>query len=155
MWCFYGLQKISGTPETVIWSERYFSPGWQWGFDVPNSLPLIGFGAVVAWTRSAPRGLALFAAMALHAAADFATHHDDAHRHFWPLSDFRFASPVSYWDPRFHGDWMSVAELIVFLSAGVWLARAFPERGGRRIAAASTACLLAFAVFARVVWGGL
>lgn len=35
----------------------------------------------------------------LHACADFPLHHDDAHRQFYSFSDFRFASPISYWGP--------------------------------------------------------
>ena len=39
----------------------------------------------------------------LHIALDFPLHADDAHRHFWPVSDWRFFSPVSYWDPAHNG----------------------------------------------------
>jgi hypothetical protein len=54
----------------------------------------------------------------LHAVADFATHHDDARRQFWPLSDWVFRSPVSYWDQRFYGDVFAVFEvgLVVLLA---------------------------------------
>jgi hypothetical protein len=36
----------------------------------------------------------------LHAVADFFTHNDDAGCQLWPLTDWVFRSPVSYWDPR-------------------------------------------------------
>ena len=39
-----------------------------------------------------------------------AGHRDDSHRHPYPLSDWRFISPLSYWDPVHHGQWLGLAE---------------------------------------------
>ena len=45
-----------------------------------------------------------FAASGLaHIACDFFLHHTDAHRQFWPFSDWRFRSPLSYWDSAHYG----------------------------------------------------
>jgi hypothetical protein len=38
-----------------------------------------------------------------HAAIDMLTHVSDAYPIFWPLADFRFPAPVSYWEPAYHG----------------------------------------------------
>lgn len=59
----------------------------------------------------------------LHACADFPLHHDDAHRRFFPFSDYRFSSPVSYWDPRHHGAWGASVELALSAAALILLVR--------------------------------
>ena len=67
--------------------------------------------------------VALFALAALvHLAGDLPLHADDAHRHFWPLTDWRFHSPVSYWDRAHHGGVFSVIEaaLGVVLCVMLW-----------------------------------
>ena len=38
-----------------------------------------------------------------HTVADFLTHVDDTRPLFWPLSGWEWSSPVSYYDPRYHG----------------------------------------------------
>jgi len=68
----------------------------------------------------APSRLRAFAGSGLlHAFADFLTHHDDARRQFWPVSDWVFQSPVSYWDGRFYGDIFAPLEfgLVIALAA--------------------------------------
>ena len=87
-------------PERVIWSTRYFDPGWQTCIDSFNALPLIGLGAFIAWRARASAWLAFFASMAVHCVTDLLVHREDAHAHFFPLSSWRFVSPVSYWDPE-------------------------------------------------------
>ena len=122
MFVFYAIEKlIRGTPEILIWSERYYDPIWQYWFDITNSLPLMAVGLAVAlWTRSQWWGL-LFGSMILHVLGDLPLHHDDAHRHFLPLSDWRFISPVSYWDTDHYGGIVSVLEAIAVLVSCVIL----------------------------------
>ena len=114
-------------PQHVTWSETYFRPAWQTAVDVPHALPVLAVALAATWLppirdthapgpRSAGFWRALLASMMLHAAADLLTHHDDAHRHLWPLGDWRFASPVSYWDPRHHGLWFAPIECAVALA---------------------------------------
>lgn len=45
-----------------------------------------------------------------HAVADFLTHVDDTRPLFWPLSDWRWSSFVSYYNPRYHGIEFALAE---------------------------------------------
>ena len=51
------------------------------------------------------------AAALLHLTFDLPFHHDDAHPHFWPFSDWRFTSPLSYWDPAHDGGVIALAEV--------------------------------------------
>ena len=59
--------------------------------------------------------------MLLHALGDLPLHHDDAHRHFFPFVDWRFISPLSYWNPDHHGDLISRLEFIGVLIGSVFL----------------------------------
>jgi hypothetical protein len=115
-------------PQAEIWARTYFEPAWQRPVDALHSLPLIALAAAL--LRAAP-ARAFLASMALHAVADLLTHHDDAHRHLWPLSGWRFASPVSYWDPAHFGAWFAPLEcaLALALLPGAW--RALRPRAAR------------------------
>ena len=57
-----------------------------------------------------------FLSVLCHAFCDLPVHVHDAHRHFFPLSDYRFISPWSYWDVRYHGRTVALVEaLLAFL----------------------------------------
>ena len=101
---FYFVEKfILHTREKVIWMEAYFQPWWQDFFDLFNSIPIIFLGIAVAWSRKSKSAAYFLVSMLLHVLIDFFLHHDDAHRIFFPLADWRFFSPVSYWDPSHYG----------------------------------------------------
>lgn len=118
---FYAWQLAIGTPENQIWSIEYYRPLWQGWIDSFNSIPLILLGMLLSWHTRHYFLMALFSSMLLHVGGDLPLHHDDAHRHFFPFFDWRFASPVSYWDPQHHGLWASLVELIVTLSASAYM----------------------------------
>ena len=150
---FYGIERVLlGTPEHVIWSQAYFEAGWQLFIDAFNSLPLIGVGLLVAWRmRSVPFQL-FFLSMGLHAATDLLVHHDDAHRHFLPLSTWRFHSPISYWDPQHFGHVFAAAEALFATVGCALLLRRSRPRAVRLVAAFTAAAYVAFAVFAVRTW---
>lgn len=124
MFAFYAIEKlIVGSTEREIWSTCYFLPAWQDFFDVFNSVPicLIGLSIALAMRRTWPA--VLFASMLLHFLCDLPLHHDDGHRHFWPLTNWRFASPVSYWDPKHFGVWAAASEYaisVVCFAIAIW-----------------------------------
>ncbi len=128
--------KLAETPEALIWRDLYWQPEWQSAAAVTNSLPLylalaiaaVGLGArlnPLAPPADAPpdpfdmsRGfdwrvaiLAFALAAIVHVATDFPVHVFDGHPAFWPFSAWIFQSPVSYWDPRYFGDYVSFIEL--------------------------------------------
>lgn len=157
----YGLfvgSKLMGIEERRVWRELYWSEPWPTILGATHSFVLLGilllFGLWLrrrpvsgpephaAGTRGASGGardfLAFFAGAALlHAATDFPLHREDAHQQFWPLSSFRFRSPVSYWDAAHYGNvWMTVETLLgVALAVILW--RRFPQWWVRALAAAA------------------
>ena len=177
MLAFYAWERmVRGVSEGRIWSERYFDPGWQVVFDIPNSIPFLALalGIVVLAGRRAPsagpglatgiapgRRLGRFAAPALflasmivHALADLPLHREDAHRHFFPFSDWRFTSPVSYWDPEHYGGYAALGEVVLVLGVSVFLFRAYRGRG-RWIVAGVAGIYALFIGFAVLMWSGI
>ena len=100
MFVFYGYQKWNGQPEKAIWSELYFTDQWQLIFDLFNSIPIFLFLAIGCYLLKLRWFTLFFASALLHVLCDLPVHNDDAHRHFLPLTHWRFFSPVSYWDPK-------------------------------------------------------
>jgi hypothetical protein len=64
---------------------------------------------------------------------DLLLHHEDAHAHFWPFSDYRFASPVSYWNPAYYGQIASTLELLLVSAASFWTWRHLKTRWGKAL----------------------
>lgn len=93
---------VLGIEPERVFNELYFSAEWQTVFAIDNSfLVWVALFAICAW-RQWRFGQVLCLAALLHIALDFPLHHDDGRPHFWPLSDWVFESPLSYWD-RDHG----------------------------------------------------
>ncbi|MEM6521202.1 MAG: hypothetical protein AAF722_17935 [Cyanobacteria bacterium P01_C01_bin.70] len=130
---FYGWAKGAGLPDATIWQETYYLPFWQSIFAIGNSIPLALMGlGIFLWLRR-PGAIALFASMMLHHLEDLPLHHEDAHQHFWPLSSYRFVSPVSYWDPQHFGAYGALLEMALTLLATVCLLRRLRSRWGQGI----------------------
>ncbi|WP_419938960.1 hypothetical protein [Candidatus Palauibacter sp.] len=177
MLVFYLWERlVRGVSEGRIWSERYFDPGWQVVFDIPSSIPLLVIALCIllvlvgrrstagripsAGVAATPRTARLtawtlfVASMILHALGDLPLHREDAHRHFFPVSDWRFTSPVSYWDPAHYGGYAAAGEVVLVLAVSVFLFRAYRGRG-RWIVAGMAGIYALFIGFALLMWSGL
>ena len=67
-------------------------------------------------------GLLIFGAAALtHVLGDFPVHNDDAHVHFWPFTDWRFHSPVSYYQSAHYGGVFRPFEMILDVCLAAYL----------------------------------
>jgi hypothetical protein len=127
-------------------------PNWQLAIDISNSLllfiALLGFGsAITKWNKeNAKYGflLIIFSIAAItHLAGDFFLHVDDAHAHFWPLSDWRYSSPFSYWNPDHHGRTISMFEAMLGISLSIVLFRRFGGMAVRGLLILAVAAYLA------------
>jgi len=122
------------SPHTVF-RELYYSDGWQQVFAIDNSFVLWGLALAVAIrARSAP-AIAFTGAALLHLAFDFPLHTHDARMHFWPLTEWRFESPVSYWDDGAHARLVEGTVLGAVVLLGVLIWRRFRTRAMRATAA--------------------
>ncbi|MEP3437124.1 MAG: hypothetical protein ABJN75_10130 [Hoeflea sp.] len=105
--------RIAGIPQQQVYTTLFFSERWQQVFAIDHSFfvwgALIAVGIVFHW-----KAVMAFAGAGLaHAAVDFLTHHDDARRQFWPVSDWVFKSPVSYWDQAYYGGLVAPLEAVL------------------------------------------
>ena len=121
MFGFYALLKLSGVSSRQIWSAEYYRPFWQNVFDVFNSIPLALLGIAIALYFSRTAIAIMFGSIVLHCLEDLPVHVDDGHRHFWPLSQFRFESPISYWDPRHYGHIVGPIELVLMVIVSIYV----------------------------------
>ena len=108
--------KISGLSDQTIFGALYWQNWWQVTNAVAHSFILWGGLLAISlalrhrarwWTL-----VSIFAASALiHTGIDFLVHREDAHMSLWPLTRWKFVSPVSYWDWRHYGRYFSVFEM--------------------------------------------
>jgi len=128
---FFWQRLVIGLPDHQIFGDVYFRARWQDLFDLFNSLPLLAAGWLAARALGSIRGQVASAAALLHGLCDLPLHRDDAHRHFFPFSEWRFSSPVSYWDPAHFGLEWSSFEFAAVLALSWLLCRRFPSRLAR------------------------
>ena len=121
---FYLWAKfIARLPEVKIWSEAYYQPFIQNIVAIFHSIPL----AIICWLISYYFGWQILQviciSLLLHSLLDLPVHNDDAHKHFFPFSNYRFISPISYWDPKHYGSIVALIEILLVLLATL---RVFP-----------------------------
>ncbi len=97
---------ILNIPPHVVFDELYFSPQWQTVFAIDNSFILWGLALALGLWRGWQVLTVAASAGLLHIMMDFGLHAGDGRPHFWPLSDWVFHSPVSYWDTSHHSIWV-------------------------------------------------
>ncbi|WP_293129782.1 hypothetical protein [Microcoleus sp. bin38.metabat.b11b12b14.051] len=115
---YFWAKYIARLPEAKIWSEAYYEPFNQNVVALFHSIPLAVMGWLIAYYFGWQNLQIMFLSMVLHSLGDLPLHNDDAHRHFFPFSNYRFISPISYWDRNHYGSIVSVVEmLLVMLSS--------------------------------------
>jgi len=105
--------RAQGIPQSDIWRKLYWQEPWQSLSAVSNSFPIWALLLVLAAMAGSRLVMVLAGAILVHLTLDFPVHADDAHKHFWPLTDWRFHSPLSYWDANHHGRFVALGELVL------------------------------------------
>ncbi|MEY1556449.1 cobalamin biosynthesis protein CobQ [Yoonia sp. R2331] len=136
---------VLNTPPQVVFGQLYYSESWQAIFRIDNSIVLWAITLMLGIMFRAKVVIALCGAALLHLFLDFPLHNDDARAHFWPITDWKFISLVSYWDSRYYGHIVGPVEVAASLVACVWLFVRFRKRWERGVIAVLTALQLAAA----------
>lgn len=116
---------LLGTPPEVVFGELYFSDAWQRIFRIDNSFVIWGLALFLSVATQTRWAIALCGAALLHLLFDFPLHHDDGRAHFWPISNWVFVSPVSYWDRNHYGHIVGPVEVAAALMCCAVLWRRF------------------------------
>lgn len=114
-----------------VFDTLYFSDAWQRVFAVDNSFLVWGAAFGLAWVMGARNAMVFAASGLMHLAFDFPLHHDDGRPHFWPVSDWVFQSPVSYWDRAHHAGIVGPIEMALSLLFCLILMRRFSSLRSR------------------------
>ncbi len=132
--------KTMGIPDPVIFGFLYWQEPWQIANAIGHSFWLWGGMFLLALAlreRISATAAAIdrcslvmvFAASALlHTLVDFLLHREDAHMSFWPVTRWKFVSPVSYWDGAHYGHYFSLFEAVLGLALAILLFRRFHNR---------------------------
>ncbi|NDU99457.1 hypothetical protein [Pseudoroseicyclus tamaricis] len=123
--------------------------------DIFNSVPLyaiaLAAGALTQW----PWLTLLSASALMHIAFDLPLHAGDAHRHFWPLTDWAWHAPFSFWDADHHGRFFGSLEGVLFAACLVVIWRRLETRWQRALALAGALVYAAtFVHFVGHAWFG-
>jgi hypothetical protein len=114
---YFWAKYIARLPEATIWSKAYYEPFVQDIVALFHSIPLTVIGWLIAYYFGWQSVQILFLSMIMHSLGDLPVHNDDAHRHFFPFSNYRFISPLSYWDRKHYGSIVSLVEMLLVLLA--------------------------------------
>jgi hypothetical protein len=129
--------KSAGVADRTIFGELYWQNWWQVSNAIGHNVWLWGglivLGLVMrdrlsASTRSFDGWtlVAMFAGSALlHTVIDLLCHREDAHMSFWPVTRWKFMSPVSYYDPQHYGQYFSFFEAALGIVLAIVLFRQF------------------------------
>jgi len=120
-----GAMYLFGISPDVVFRELYYSDSWQAIFAIDNSFFVWGAILALALWRHSAAGVAFAGAALLHLCLDFPLHHNDGRAHFWPISNWVFDSPFSYWNRNYGADWIGPIEAALTAAAAVrlWLVR--------------------------------
>ncbi|MEP6342822.1 MAG: hypothetical protein ABJ275_05850 [Maricaulaceae bacterium] len=126
------LTFFKGESQRRIWDEIYFDAPIQFMSSVFNSTPIYATLALLGyifrkalWAKTM---IGFSLAALIHIAFDLPFHNDDAHAHFWPITDWRFFSPLSYWDPNHHSHIVSIVEVLISFGLIFILWKRFPKK---------------------------
>ncbi len=122
---------VAGYSARYIFEDLYFNSGWAGFIDVFHSFPLLGAVAIFCYLKKLRRSFYFFLSMFVHSLFDFPLHNTDAHRHFFPFSNYKFRSPLSYWDPAHYGSIMAISECLLILVLSFYLWRKISSKTGR------------------------
>ena len=118
---------LLGYGHEQLWDDMYFNSGWSVAFTLSHSLLFWpGIYLVAKYKRWLVAQWVAISAV-FHTVVDFCVHTADAYAHFWPLTDWRFVSPISYWDRASYGQYVGCFDAALVLGLLWWLATRYRE----------------------------
>lgn len=130
-WSSMGSEKIL---DAIYFSGPFGGTGSVLHSTVPV-LVLLGVYRVARLRRMDHRKILLWFLLGWlgHALVDFLTHVDDTRPLFWPISNWEWSSPVSYYNPAYYGQEFSlINHALILVTMAILLVRRLGRRKGSR-----------------------
>ena len=122
LWEGWSSMETEETLDAIYFTGPFGATGSALHSAVPPGLLLIIYLALRLGRRDAGRVLLWFLLGWLgHTVADFLTHVDDTRPLFWPISDWEWSSPISYYNPLYYGREFFAASHALMLLVISWL----------------------------------
>jgi len=86
---------ILASSQNKMWDTLYFDSAWTPFITLSHSFLVWPILIAIGYALKKQFILWLAVGSLFHTFLDFLVHNDDAYRHFWPLSEWKFISPVS------------------------------------------------------------
>lgn len=118
---YFVCRFLFGMSDETIWQDLYYEDRWFNVFATFHSIPVTGAICAAGVALGLPWLALLAGSMVLHNVADLPLHAEDAHRHFYPLSNYRFKSPISYWNPQFWGRVVAAGEVLLLVACSAFM----------------------------------
>lgn len=112
---------IKQRSQEIMWDQMYFESWWSILFTLSHSLIVWPLLFSIAWLARAPLIKWFALSGIIHICTDFLVHTHDAYKHFWPLSEWRFVSPLSYYDISSFGDIVGFLDSLCVIGLLLWL----------------------------------
>jgi hypothetical protein len=165
MFAIYGTLKLYGINNFIIFGLLYWQNWWQVANAIAHNFWLWGGAVLFSILMRERRTIAtptldrwtlvlIFAASGLlHSAIDFLCHREDAHMSFWPVTNWKFISPVSYWDPTHFGSYFQIFESLLGLLCVALLITRFSNQIVRLALAVAALIYVAVPIYWRLAFG--
>ena len=142
---------IAGVSQAELWDSIYFDSAWTPFITLSHSFILWPLALAVghAFGYRFLKWLAVSATV--HILIDFFVHAEDAYRHFYPLTNWTFNSPISYWNPTYYGNIVGSIDTIIVALLLLWLYRSSSSKKGK-IAALLLLIFYAFIIFTPLMY---
>lgn len=163
IYALFVWSKIAGVPESTVWGKLYWQEPWTTytaaGNSIPLYLTLLMLSVLALRNVKGAFKFGLFAAFfslaaLTHIATDLPVHVADAHQHLWPLSDWKFRSPISYWDPNHHGRTFMLFEAALGIIMSIILFKRFKNIFVRVTLFTACVAYVGVPVYFRFILGG-
>lgn len=114
---------IAGASQNEMWDVLYFDSPFSVFITLSHSFLLWPAVLLIGYVFRKEIIMWLGAGAMMHSVIDFLVHNDDAYMHFWPLSEWKFMSPISYWDPSHYGNIVGTVDTVLILLLLWWFSR--------------------------------
>lgn len=148
MFFFFAFYTFLGVSQNTIWGELFFRADWQVLFNMFNSIPLFLMVVLIAVLVKNKSVFVFGIANLMHFFVDMLLHQEDGRAHFYPFSNYKFHSPISYWNPEYFGGIFSVFETLLILGLSIPLWKGLKNKWARALIIAVNV----FNIFNWVLW---